>query len=89
MKKQVPTLEEFHEMRRIYYKESTMLFFDIMDEFNIDESGDFCVWWNNSSDGEDGEVEAFLKRYSKLGKLLSDIDTEQETSYTDNKENDT
>lgn len=73
MKKQVPTLEEFHEMRELYYGKSGMYFVDIVGKF-VDTSGDFYEWWNDCPEGKDGEVEAFLKRYSKLGKLLAGVD---------------
>jgi hypothetical protein len=43
-----------------------------MDDFDIHFEDDFYDWWN-SYHGED-EVEAFLKRYSKLAKLLAGVD---------------
>lgn len=73
MKGKIPTFAEFQEMRRSYQNDD-VLFGDIMGEFGVREGDDFYDWWNNYSGDEWDEVEDFLKRYSKLGKLLAGVD---------------
>ena len=71
MKGKVPTLREFERMRIRYY-DLDHSYSSIMEDYEIETDDDFYDWWNNYH-GED-EIEAFLKRYSKLGKLLAGVD---------------
>jgi uncharacterized protein (DUF927 family) len=71
MKGRIPSLEEFREMRN-RYGNGRELFGDIMDDYDLRERDDFYDWWNNYH-GEDEERD-FLKRYTKLGKLLAGVD---------------
>lgn len=73
MKGKIPTFAEFQEMRRSYQNDD-VLFGDIMGEFGVGEGDDFYDWWNYAP--ADTEVEEFLKRYSKLGKLLAGVESE-------------
>lgn len=73
MKGKIPTLQEFELMRTRYY-DLDHSYSDIMKDFDIHFESDFYDWWNNYHGGD--EIEAFLKRYSKLGKLLAGVDDE-------------
>lgn len=70
MKGKIPTLEEFNRLRELLL--GGWRFTRVMRENGYARGEDFYDWWNYQT--EEGEVEAFLKRYSKLGKLLAGVD---------------
>lgn len=63
----VPSLEVFKEMVD-EWKNGSISYRQLLKKYNIEEYTDFDLWWNNYY-GEN-DVDDFMLRYSKLGKLL-------------------